>query len=120
MDAGMTQAELARRIGLKRASVSQWESGLTQPTAENLNQIAHATKKPVSFFFVSDSGEAARVATSNPLSDRVANDIKSLPPALRTIAEHKVADLAAYARLLPSWLQRQAISPPTDSESYDE
>jgi transcriptional regulator with XRE-family HTH domain len=120
MDAGFTQAELVRRLGIKRASISQWESGLTQPSTENLNQVAAATKKPITFFFVSDGGEAARIAMDNPLSDQVANDIKSLPPALRTIAEHKVADLAAYSRLLPEWLRKQAIAPPADPKAYEE
>lgn len=37
---GIKPAELGRRLGVTRSSVSQWESGLTVPASENLVQIA--------------------------------------------------------------------------------
>lgn len=34
--AGLSQEELAERLGVSRQSVSLWEQGNTQPTPENL------------------------------------------------------------------------------------
>jgi transcriptional regulator with XRE-family HTH domain len=37
---GWTQQELADRIGVSRTAVTQWESGRTTPTANNLAAVA--------------------------------------------------------------------------------
>lgn len=41
--AKMTQTALSQQVGTTRSSVSQWESGLTEPTPENLRTIAMQT-----------------------------------------------------------------------------
>jgi len=33
---GLTQADLARHLGVSRKAVGEWEAGLTYPTAEHL------------------------------------------------------------------------------------
>ena len=38
--AGLSQAELARRMGVKRPSVIQWELGQSYPTADKLPRLA--------------------------------------------------------------------------------
>lgn len=38
---GMTQAELARRLKLTRASVSAWEMGLAVPSAQSIVDLAN-------------------------------------------------------------------------------
>lgn len=40
MRASLTQTALGKTLGVTRSSVSQWESGLTEPTQENLRAIA--------------------------------------------------------------------------------
>ncbi len=40
--AGMTQAELAQKLGISYVGVSQWERGLRNPKIETLNRIAAA------------------------------------------------------------------------------
>ena len=44
MKAGLSQTELSHSIGINQAAISQWESGKTQPTIENLKLIAEALK----------------------------------------------------------------------------
>ncbi len=44
---GLKPAEFARRLGVTSQSVSQWESGATEPTKENLNKIARLTGETV-------------------------------------------------------------------------
>lgn len=38
--AGISQAELARRLGISRSSVNSWESGLAAPTAQYIVAMA--------------------------------------------------------------------------------
>jgi transcriptional regulator with XRE-family HTH domain len=40
--AGLTQAELARRLGTKQSVVSRWERGLDVPRVDTLGRILHA------------------------------------------------------------------------------
>lgn len=37
---GISQSELARRMGVKHTSVIQWETGKTMPTADKLPRLA--------------------------------------------------------------------------------
>ena len=39
---GMTQRELARRVNVSPSAVAHWESGLNEPTLENLFSLASA------------------------------------------------------------------------------
>lgn len=56
VNAHLTQSELARQIGVSRASVSAWEQGLIKNLrGDHLNALARATGRDVSFF-VSDKG----------------------------------------------------------------
>ena len=41
---GLTQAQLARRVGVSQATVSQWESGMRAPTAEAVVALAHKAR----------------------------------------------------------------------------
>lgn len=40
--AGLTQLELARKVGVTPSSVYNWERGKTEPTATNLRDLAIA------------------------------------------------------------------------------
>ena len=39
LDAGLTQAELARRLDTTQSAVARWESGKVSPTLANLRRI---------------------------------------------------------------------------------
>jgi len=39
---GLTQADLARSVGISASAVSQWESGQTQPSHSNVDAIVKA------------------------------------------------------------------------------
>jgi Zn-dependent peptidase ImmA (M78 family)/DNA-binding XRE family transcriptional regulator len=47
---GWSQTELARRVDLSAAAVSQFEIGVTRPSAESLRDVAGALHMPESFF----------------------------------------------------------------------
>ena len=40
--AGLTQAELARRVGTSQPAVARWESGAVQPSFERLRELVRA------------------------------------------------------------------------------
>lgn len=48
-DAGLSQAELADRVGKSRGAVAQWESGDVRPRHSTIVEIAKATNKPLSW-----------------------------------------------------------------------
>lgn len=47
----MTQGELAARLGVSGAVISDWENGKSSPQLERLESIAAGLSKPVSYFF---------------------------------------------------------------------
>ena len=49
--AGLTQTELARRLGIRPQSVQQWENGLSAPRARRLSEVAAALGVEESYFF---------------------------------------------------------------------
>lgn len=40
--AGLTQAELARRVGVQTSQVSRWERGVAEPSARHARRLARA------------------------------------------------------------------------------
>lgn len=38
--AGMSQRDLAYAIGVSQSAVAQWETGIAQPTLDNLRKVA--------------------------------------------------------------------------------
>lgn len=49
LEAGMTQAQLAEKVGVTRATVTQWESGWSQPRMGKVEALAEVFNVPVSF-----------------------------------------------------------------------
>lgn len=104
VDAGLTQAALARALGIKRASVSQWEQATTQPTMERLQAIAKLTKRPLSWFLIEDAAAAVRALESGAESDELVNAVRGLPPSLRVLVEEHIMRAKQYAQMLPAWM----------------
>jgi transcriptional regulator with XRE-family HTH domain len=53
-DLGMSQSELARRLGVKAQSVNGWCNSDILPRSEILNRLPAATGYPLSWFFMED------------------------------------------------------------------
>jgi transcriptional regulator with XRE-family HTH domain len=55
-EAGISQDELAARVGLTQAALSNYELGKRQPGLNKLERISSALKKPLGYF-LEDSGK---------------------------------------------------------------
>jgi transcriptional regulator with XRE-family HTH domain len=87
---GMTQKQLADRLGVESITVSRWERGVTTPSLPRLRRIAELTDTTVSDLVrVPDAatGQAAELAAlreelaeTRALVDRVARALEGLAP----------------------------------------
>lgn len=50
-EASMTQTELAEKIGVKRSSIANWESGRRFPECEILMKMSYVFKTPIDYFY---------------------------------------------------------------------
>ena len=55
---GLTQRELAERLGIESVNVSRWERGVVEPRIRHVREIAGMAGLPVSDFFA-ENGKAA-------------------------------------------------------------
>jgi transcriptional regulator with XRE-family HTH domain len=49
LEAKLTQAQLAKKTGMKQAAIARLESGKASPSFKTLNRIAKALDKKISF-----------------------------------------------------------------------
>jgi len=62
---GLTQESLAKKLGINRVSISQWERGDTSPKGNNLVRLAEILGvKPEWLLFGSDSADVARAGAA--------------------------------------------------------
>lgn len=54
--AGMTQSDVARKLGITESSVCQWETGATHPSTKRLFEIAKLYGCTVDELLVPDEG----------------------------------------------------------------
>jgi len=71
---GMTQQQLADKVGIKFQQIQKYETGMNRVSASRLWDIADAVEVPISFFFEGLSGEAApaREVSGDILADKEA------------------------------------------------
>lgn len=77
---GLTQGDLAARIGVTRAAIASYETGRRKILAATLLRIAHLCDQPLSFFDPDTSTSAARPATASVSAQQSA--IQALVQAL--------------------------------------
>lgn len=78
LSAGLTQAQLARRIGSTETNISRWEGDDNEPRVASLSAIATATGRDLDFFLVeSDEADDEEVAAL-PVARSLAGDLQQL------------------------------------------
>lgn len=88
--AGMTQAQLARRLGVKKATVSGWEQDLSEPRANKLSMMAGLLNVSI-MWLLTGEGEgmeepAGEVTPIEGLSD-VVMELRAIRAEMRSNAE---------------------------------
>lgn len=76
-DKGLTQIKLAKRIGVKPATISRYESGENQPSAEMLGKIAVALGVDVNMLF--DDTSAIDYVSISELQVRIIDAVLKQP-----------------------------------------
>ena len=107
---GLTQSDLAARLGVTRATIASYETGRRKISAETLIQIARLCGMPLGFF---DPTEQA--AASQP-DDAVRSDLAALPPeqpalqALTDSLQLRPDAIPLVMEFLEAWLRDQCKS----------
>ncbi|MGI3187061.1 helix-turn-helix domain-containing protein [Nioella aestuarii] len=96
---GMTQQQLAERVGIKFQQIQKYETGMNRVSASRLWEIAAAMEVPVSFFFEGLEGGVETGATlpGDVLADKEALE---LVRSYYAIPENQRRQLYELARVL--------------------
>ena len=69
---GMSQVELARRLGVTKQSVSNWENDNIQPSIEMLQKLAAALSVSTDYLLGLEDGERLAAALTEIVKSRIA------------------------------------------------
>ncbi len=94
---GMTQQQLAAKVGIKFQQIQKYETGANRISASRLWDIADALDVPVAFFFEGLDQEDAMAAGADMMADKEALD---LVRAYYAIPEHQRRSLFELAQVL--------------------
>lgn len=83
---GMTQQQLAERVGIKFQQIQKYETGANRVSASRLWDIADALDVPVSFFFEGIESESENAEA--PTSENVPADIMGDKEALDLVRSY--------------------------------
>lgn len=100
--AGMTQAQMARRLGVKKATIAAWENDLSEPRANRLSMMAGMVNVSIMWLLTGEGeGMDAPVEADEgtpELADIVA-ELRSIRGEMRASAE-RAAKLEKRLRLI--------------------
>jgi len=94
--AGMTQQQLAERVGIKFQQIQKYETGTDRISASRIWDIAAVMEVPVSFFFKGLEGQARDTgeARADILTDKAALDLVRAYYSIPENQRRKLFDLA--------------------------
>jgi transcriptional regulator with XRE-family HTH domain len=92
---GMTQQQLADRVGIKFQQIQKYETGMNRVSASRLWDVAEALTVPVSFFFegLNEDGSVAAIGT-DMMADKEAMDLIRSYYAIPEAQRRRLFDLA--------------------------
>jgi len=94
--AGMTQQQLADRVGIKFQQIQKYETGMNRVSASRLWDIAEVLSVPINFFFegLDDSRQAARAIEGDMMADKEALELVRSYYAIPEAQRKRLFDLA--------------------------
>ena len=100
---GMTQQQLAEKVGIKFQQIQKYETGMNRVSASRLWDIGEALDAPVEFFFDGLEGEQAASEEGGVPSDLMADrEAMELVRSYYAIPELQRRRLFELARVLSS------------------
>ncbi len=93
--AGMTQSQIARRLGVKKATIAGWENDLSEPRANRLSMLAGMVNVSI-MWLLTGEGEGMD-APADPEEDTI--ELASAVAELRAIRGEMRASAERAARL---------------------
>jgi transcriptional regulator with XRE-family HTH domain len=99
---GMTQQQLAEKVGIKFQQIQKYETGANRVSASRLWDIADSLDVPVSFFFEGIEAESAETARSENVPADIMGDKEALDlvRSYYAIPENQRRRLFELARVL--------------------
>lgn len=99
---GMTQQQLAERVGIKFQQIQKYETGANRVSASRLWDIAESLEVPVSFFFEGIEAEGAEPSTTDNVPADILGDKEALDlvRSYYAIPENQRRRLFELARVL--------------------
>ncbi|HHS89001.1 MAG TPA: XRE family transcriptional regulator [Rhodobacteraceae bacterium] len=100
---GMTQQQLAEKVGIKFQQIQKYETGMNRVSASRLWDIAETLEVPVNFFFegIDDAGAEERIAGAAMPGDIMADkEAMELVRSYYAIPENQRRRLFELARVL--------------------
>lgn len=94
---GLSQAQLAARMGFTPPQINRYEHGTTRLSASGLWRAAEALEVPPGYFFDGLDGplaDAGAVEALDALALKVARHLRALPPSVRDKLVGFIASLA--------------------------
>lgn len=93
--AGMTQSQLARRLGVKKATVIGWENDVSEPRANKLSMLAGILNVSI-VWLLTGEGEGANVPGNE---DSAAPEMSAILAEFRAIRSEMRSNAERAARL---------------------
>lgn len=103
-NAGMSQSQLARRIGVKKSTLTAWEQDLSEPRANKLSMLAGLLNVSMAWLLTGEGDDLTA-----PVEDTLSADIAAMARELRALREDLRAQ-AERAGRLEKTLRRLAAS----------
>ncbi|MDK8873202.1 helix-turn-helix transcriptional regulator [Paracoccus sp. SSJ] len=92
---GMTQQQLAEKVGIKFQQIQKYETGMNRVSASRLWDIAQAVDVPVSFFFEGlDDGHVHNAVEGDILADKEALQLVRAYYAMPEAQRRQIFELA--------------------------
>lgn len=93
---GMTQQQLADKVGIKFQQIQKYETGMNRVSASRLWDIADSLGVTIAFFFegLDDARESSRAAEADYMSDKEALELVRSYYAIPEAQRRRLFDLA--------------------------
>jgi len=112
--AGMTQKDMARRLGVKLKTIKAWEEDLSEPRANRLSMMAGLLNVSLSWL-ISGTGEGVEGPTEDVVLDDTMVDVLRQVEELRIHMALSAERLERLESALRSVAMTQSIAEPMES-----